>query len=285
MSIEPRTSAEKEKLVEALHTLRREDPSFQYDFDDETGQTTISGMGELHLEILRNKLTREMGLDVRVGKPRVSYRETITAQARAEGRFIRQTGGRGQFAVVELQVEPHQPQAETPSIVFEDRTKGGVVPKEYIKPVEEGVRGAATSGPLAGYPMLNLKITLTDGESHPDDSSDIAFEQAGILAFNKAVAAAEPVFLEPIMRLQVTTPEEYLGAVNGDLNARRAEIRKMDTRGDYRVLVALVPLAEMFGYTTQLRSLTQGRGSSTMEPSAYAQAPSQVADRILRMAY
>ncbi|MFP4353681.1 MAG: elongation factor G [Phycisphaerae bacterium] len=285
MSIEPRTSAEKDKLVDALNTLRREDPSFQYDFDSETGQTTISGMGELHLEILKNKLVRELGLDVRVGKPRVSYRETVKQLGQAEARFIRQTGGRGQFAIVELSVEPHTPEEGAPSIVFEDKTTGGVIPKEYVRAVEEGVRGAATSGPLAGYPMLNLKITLLDGQTHPDDSSDIAFEQAGIMAFNDAVAKAGPVLLEPIMRLQVTTPEEYLGAVNGDLNARRAEIRKMDTRGDYRVMVALAPLAEMFGYTTQLRSLTQGRGSSTMEPSRYAEAPAQVSEKILRLAY
>ena len=285
MSIEPRTSADKDRLGQALDTLRREDPSFQYRHEGETGQTTISGMGELHLEIIRNKLIRDIGLDVRVGKPRVSYRETITGSAEAEGRFIRQTGGRGQYGVVRLKVEAFVPAKGEKPIAFVDATRGGVIPKEYIAPVEQGVRDAATSGPLAGYPMLNIRVTLLDGQHHPEDSSDIAFEQAGALAFNEAVQKAQPVFLEPIMRLQVTTPEEYLGSVSGDLNARRAIIRKMETRGNYRVLVAQTPLAEMFGYTTQLRSLTQGRGSSTMEPSEYAVAPAQVGERILNSAY
>ena len=282
MSIEPRTNADKQKLIEALNTLRREDPSFQYRYNDDTGQTTISGMGELHLEIVKNKLVRDLGLEVRVGRPKVAYKETIQAAAQAEARFIRQLGGRGQFAVVRLRVEPFTPEPGGKVIAFEDATRGGEIPKEFVASVAQGVRDAAGSGPLAGYPLQNVKATLLGGETHPVDSSDIAFEQAGAMAFDQAVADAKPVFLEPIMRLQVSVPEEFLGAVTGDLNARRASIREMEQRGRFRVLWAEAPLAEMFGYSTQLRSLTQGRGTSTMEPHSYAPAPSHVADGILK---
>jgi len=282
MSIEPRTNADKQRLAEALGTLHREDPSFQYRFDQETGQTVICGMGELHLEIVHHKLVRDMGVQARVGRPTVAYKETIRAAATAEGRFIRQTGGRGQFGVVTLQIEPHEDNDARGAIVFEDQTKGGVIPREYIASVEQGVRDASTCGPLAGYPMLNIKVSLLDGKHHPIDSSDIAFQQAGAIAFNAAAVKASPVFLEPIMRLSVTTPEEYLGAVTGDLNARRAEIRQMSQRGAFRVLVVDAPLSEMFGYATQLRSLSQGRGTSTMEPHSYAPAPAQITERILR---
>jgi elongation factor G len=282
MSIEPRTNADKQKLGEALSTLRREDPSFRYQYNEETGQTTISGMGELHLEIIYHKMTRDLGLDVRVGKPSVAYKETIRTAAEAEGRFIRQTGGHGQYGVVTLRVEPFTPEPGGEPIEFEDATKGGVVPREFIPSVEEGARSAATSGPLAGYPMLNIRISLLDGKYHPVDSSTLAFQQAGALAFQGAAEKAGPVFLEPVMRLQVTTPEDYFGAVTGDLNSRRAEIFKMEQRGTYRVLHARAPLAAMFGYSTQLRSLTQGRGTSTMEPWSYAVVPAQVAESILR---
>ncbi|MDY6913975.1 MAG: elongation factor G [Planctomycetota bacterium] len=283
MSIEPRTNADKQRLADSLNSLRREDPSFKYRYDSETGQTTISGMGELHLEIVKNKLIRDAGLGVHVGRPSVAYKETIQATAEAEGRFIRQTGGRGQFGVVLLRVEPYVPaKPDDEPITFEDATKGGVVPREYISSVARGVNDAATSGPLAGYPLLNIKATLLDGKYHPVDSSDIAFQQAATLAFNAAVEKASPVFLEPIMRLQVTTPGEYLGAVTGDLNSRRAEIKQVEHRGRFRVLQARVPLAEMFGYATQLRSLTQGRGTSTMEPHSYAPSPVHVAEQILR---
>jgi len=284
MSIEPRSNAEKDRLAEALKVLRREDPTFASRFDGETGQITISGMGELHLEILRNRLVRDMGLDVRVGKPRVAYKETILASAEAEGRFIRQTGGRGQFAVVVLRVEPHMGAEGEPPVHFVDETKGGVIPKQYIASVADGARGAGTSGPLAGYPMINVKVTLLDGEHHPVDSSEVAFERAAVMAFDAAVEKANPVFLEPIMRLQVNTPEAYLGAVTGDLTGRRGEIRHMTARGGYRVVMAEVPLTETFGYSTQLRSLTQGRGTSTMEPCRYAPVPEPVAEKILRYA-
>jgi elongation factor G len=282
LSIEPRTNADKDRMEQALRGLQREDPSFKYSLDEETGQTTISGMGELHLEIVAHKLTRDMGLDIRVGRPKVSYKETILGSAQAEGRFVRQTGGRGQFAVVKLRVDPRTDAAKGEAFAFEDATRGGVVPKEFIPAVEEGARDASTSGPLAGYPLLNVKVTLLDGEHHPVDSSEIAFAQAGAQAFDEAVSKAQPVFLEPIMRVQVSTPEEYVGAVTGDLNARRAEIKEVQQRGQFRVLLAEAPLAEMFGYATQLRSLTQGRATSTMEPHTYAPAPSQVAEQIMQ---
>jgi len=282
MSIEPRRTADKQKLVDSLGVLKREDPSFEFRHNDETGQTIISGMGELHLEIIKNKLVRDMGVDVRVGRPRVAYKETIRSVAQEEGRFIRQTGGRGQYGVVVLEVAPLDSGDSEETLVFEDATKGGAVPRQFVPSVRQGVIDAASSGPLAGYPMQNLKVTLIDGKHHPVDSSELAFEQAAALAFSQAVARADPVFLEPIMALEVTTPEEYIGAVTGDLNARRAEIRRMDQRGPYRVVHAEVPLAEMFGYTTQLRSLTQGRATSTMEPLSYAVAPAHVAESILR---
>jgi len=282
MSIEPRTNADKARMVDALNVLRREDPSFQYRYDAETGQTTISGMGELHLEIVHHKLVRDLGLSVRVGRPSVAYKETIRSVAQTEGRFIRQTGGRGQYGVVELRVEPHAPDDGAESVVFIDGTKGAPIPREFLPSIEEGVRDAATSGPLAGYPMLNVKVTLLDGKHHPVDSSTVAFQQAGAMAFAQAVEQAEPVFLEPMMRLQISVPEDHLGAVTGDLNSRRAEIKEMESRGSYRVLHAVAPLAEMFGYSTQLRSLTQGRGTSTMEPHSYAPVPAHVAHEILR---
>ena len=281
-SIEPRTSADKQLLGEALNILQREDPSFRYRYDSETGQTVISGMGELHLEIVRNKLVRDMGVDVHVGKPRVAYKETICGTAEVEGRFIRQTGGRGQYAVVTIRLEPYTPVDADEPICFEDATRGGVIPKEFIASVKSGAIDAASSGPLAGYPMQNIKVTLLDGKHHPVDSSDLAFQQAAALAFREAAEKAQPVFLEPIMRVQVVTPEEYLGAVTGDLNARRAQITEMEHRGRYRVLTAEAPLAAMFGYTTSLRSLSQGRATSTMEPHSYAPVPPNVAASIMK---
>jgi len=282
MSIEPRTNADKQVLINALNTLRREDPSFQYNHDTESGQTIISGMGELHLEVIKHKMVRDLGLEIRVGKPRVSYKETILGSARAEGQFIRQIGGRGQYAVVTLRVEAFTPAGEEDPIVFIDETKGGVIPAHYIPFIREGVMDASTSGFLAGYPMLNVKVTLLDGKEHPVDSSELAFEQAGAMAFNAAIEQATPVFLEPIMKLTVTTPDDYFGAITGDLAARRAIITNQEMRGKYRVLTAEVPLGEMFGYTTQVRSLSQGRASATMEPHSYAPAPAQVAEHLLR---
>lgn len=282
MSIEPRTNADKQALLDALNTLRREDPSFRFRHHEETGQMVISGMGELHLEIVKNKIVRDRGLEVRVGKPRVSYKETILAVAEAEGRFIRQTGGRGQFGVVTLRVEPYQLAEGEETIRFEDQTRGGVLSKQYLPAVAQGVRDAATSGPLAGYPMQNIRVILLDGKEHPVDSSEIAFQQAAAMAFNEAVGKANPVFLEPIMRLSISTPEEYLGAITGDISARRGVIKGNEERGKYRLLTAEAPLAELFGYSTQLRSLSQGRATCTMEPLCYAPAPAHVAEQILK---
>ena len=283
MSIEPRTNAEKQQLLDALKSLRREDPSFGFRADSETGQTTISGMGELHLEIIRNKLVRDLKLDVHVGQPSVAYKESVTATASAEGVFERQLGGRGHYAAVTVRVEPYQPEAGAEPIVFANELSGeDGLSKEFLAAVEEGIKDAATAGPLAGYPMLKVRVVLTGAKTHPVDSTEIAFTQAAALAFEQAVNAAKPVFLEPIMALQVSTPEPYLGSVTGDLNARRAEIREVGSRGDYRVLSAQVPLAEMFGYSTQLRSLSQGRATCSMEPHSYAPAPQSVADKILR---
>jgi len=281
MAIEPRTNADKQKLADALHVLRREDPSFFFAYDGETGQSTISGMGELHLEIIKNKLTRDMGVDVRVGRPNVAYKETITAEATAEGRFIRQTGGRGQYAVVELHVRPFEVRHGEEHFRFVDALKGEAISRQYVPAVEQGARDAATSGTLAGYPIINVEVTLLNGKEHPEDSSDIAFAQAARLAFDQAVAKAQPVFLEPIMRVQISTPEEFFGAVSNDISRRRGDIKEDEHRGERRVITALVPLAEMFGYATELRSLTQGRATSTMEPSSYAPVPPDVAKGIM----
>ncbi len=281
MSIEPRTNADKQKLADSLVILKREDPSFFYAYDTETGQSTISGMGELHLEIIKNRLTRDMGVDVRVGRPNVAYKEAITTEATAEGRFIRQTGGHGQYGVVELVVKPFAPEQGEEHFRFIDALKGEAIPRQYVKSVEQGARDAATSGPLSGYPMVNVEVTLLDGKHHPEDSSDIAFMQAGRLAFDAAVARAKPTFLEPIMNVEISTPDEFFGAVSSDLSRRRGEIKETEHRGPRRILTALVPLAELFGYATELRSLTQGRATSTMEPSNYAPVPAEIAKGIM----
>jgi len=285
MSIEPRTSEDKRKLGEALVTIRREDPSFRAHFDEETGQTIIAGMGELHLEIIRNKIVRDMKVGVEVGKPRVSYRETITGSAtEVRGRFVKQTGGRGQFGDVVINLEPFtEEQAEeegldfTDHVAFESRIVGGVVPKEYIPAVELGVRRTAASGVLAGYPLINIKATLVDGSYHPVDSSAVAFEQAARLALTDACHKAGMTLLEPIMKVTITTPEEYFGAVSGDLSSRRAMIVGTEERGNVRVITAEAPLSEMFGYTTTLRGLTQGRATASMEPLDYRPLPPNLA--------
>jgi elongation factor G len=282
MSIEPRNSADRAKLGEAMETLRREDPTFESRFDRDTGQTLISGMGELHLEVLHHKLRRDMGIDVKVGRPRVAYKETVCAAAIGEGRFIRQIAGRGQFGVVTLRVEPYKPAAGEEPVKFANELPGDAIPRQFIPSIAEGVQDASRSGHLAGYPLENLLVTLVDGDSHPVDSSEMAFLQAASMAFEDAVTKAAPTFMEPIMSLQVVCPEESMGAVTGDLNARRAEIVNMTVRHSTRVIDAKVPLAEMFGYTTALRSLTQGRATSTLEPSHYQVVPRNVADGLLK---
>jgi len=282
MAVEPKTSADRDRLAEALGALARQDPTFDWRVDAETGQMLIAGMGELHLEIMVHRLQRDMGVSVRVGKPRVSYRETIQGCGEAEGRFIRQTGGRGQFAVVKLSVEPYEPRPGEESVQFEDKIRGGAISRQYIEAVGQAVREAARSGVFAGYPLINVKVTLLDGQEHPVDSSDLAFENAAALAFRQACEQAGVQLLEPIMRLEVVVPEEYFGAVVGDLNARRAEITDSLIRGDRRVIHAQAPLAEMFGYATALRSLTQGRASWVMEPSHFAAVPAHVAEALLQ---
>lgn len=285
LSIEPRSAGDKAKLAEALGVLRREDPSFGTHYNEDTGQTIISGMGELHLEILQHKLIRDMKVDVLVGRPRVAYKETITKHAQAEGKFIRQTGGRGQYGHIVLSVEPFKGEHDHGEVVCEDEVVGGVVPKEFIHPAMEGAKAAAGSGPLAGFPMADLKVTILDGSFHPVDSSAIAFEQAAAIAFHETMKKAFPVLLEPLMKLQVVVPEQFYGAVQGDLSRKRAVIHKTDQRGEMRVIDALVPLAEMFGYASDLRGSTQGRASYTMEPHSYAPVPEQISKKVLELAY
>jgi elongation factor G len=288
MSIEPKTAADKQKLGEALTTLKREDPTFQANYDDETGQTIIAGMGELHLEILRMKLTRDHKVDVLVGKPKVAYKETISFMAEARGKHVKQSGGRGQFGDCTVRVEPFtEAQAKEEelkwedSVAFENKIFGGSIPKEYIPSVEYGARQAAKTGVLANYPMINVKITLLDGSYHAVDSSQIAFELAGQIAFKDACRKAGLQLLEPIMKLVVTTPEEFVGNVNGDINRRRGLIVNSEQRGNTRIVEAEVPLSEMFGYTTELRSMSTGRASSVMEPLKYAPAPNSVKAAVL----
>jgi len=289
MSIEPKTADDKRKLSEALVTIRREDPSFRANYDDETGQTIIAGMGELHLEIIKNKLIRDMKVGVEVGKPRVSYRETITGGAQnVRGKFVKQTGGRGQFGDVIINIEPYtEEQAKedeinfTESVAFENKIVGGAVPKEFIPSVEYGVRQTALSGVMAGYQLINIKVQLIDGSYHPVDSSQVAFEQAARLALTDACQKAGLTLLEPVMKVVVTTPEEFMGPVTGDLNSRRGLIAGAEERGNTRIITAEVPLSEMFGYVTVLRSLTQGRANSSMEPLEYRPLPPNLAKEIV----
>jgi elongation factor G len=274
MSIEPVSGADKGKLAETLSALAREDPTFTYKFSEETGQTLISGMGELHLEILKNRMTRDYKLKVHVGKPRVSYRETIKKPVkRVLGSCIRQTGGSGLFAKVYLDVEPEtQPKGSAP-VRFVEAIKGGVIPREFVTAIEQSVRESARSGGRTGYPLVDLKVTLVDGETHDVDSNELAFRFAASDALDNAVKQAGPVILEPLMKLEVVTPPDYLGDIMADLMARRCEITNTFDRGPLRVIEARAPLAEMFGYSTSVRSLSQGRASYSMEPLEYAAAP------------
>jgi len=282
MAIEPRTSDDRQHLAEVLQTLTREDPTFEYRVDNDTGQTLISGMGELHLEVLTHRMLRDYHLDVKVGRPRVAYRETIREAAEADGRFIRQTGGHGQYGVVTLRVDP-RPGGDLGAdpLTFDVRLKGGVIPDEYIPAIERGVRDAAGAGIVTGYPLIDIQVTVIDGRFHEVDSSEIAFEAAGSLALRQAVEKAGVRLLEPIMRLRVVAPNEYFGDLTADLLARRAEIRETELRGTTRVISAMVPLATMFGYSTTVRSLTQGRATYSMEPSHYAVVPDDVAKGLL----
>lgn len=279
LSIEPKTKGDQEKMSLALQRLAAEDPSFRLHTDEESGQAIISGMGELHLEIIVDRLKREFGVEANIGRPQVTYRETLRKAAReVEGKFVRQSGGKGQYGHVVLTIEPLEPGG---GFVFEDATKGGVVPREYIPSVEKGIREALNSGVIAGYPIVDVKAILTFGSYHDVDSSEMAFRMAAILGFRAAAKQADPVLLEPVMKVEVETPEEYAGGIMGDLSSRRGHVQGMDEHFGGRIIRAEVPLAEMFGYSTSLRSLTQGRATYSMEFAHYAQAPRQVADAVV----
>jgi elongation factor G len=278
VAVEPKTRQDQDKLGVALNRLAQEDPSFNVSTDQETGQTIIAGMGELHLEIIVDRMKREFGVEANVGKPQVAYRETITQAAPGKEVYKKQTGGRGQYGHVEIEIEP----APGEGFVFENKITGGAIPKEYIKPVESGIRDAMERGFLAGYELVDIRVRLVFGSYHEVDSDERSFHIAGSLAFQDAVRKAKPVLLEPIMRIEVVTPDEYMGAVNGDLMRRRGQIEKTEPRpGGAQVITAFVPLSEMFGYTTDLRSATQGRATSTMHFERYDQAPKNVAEEVI----
>jgi len=283
MSIEPGDNTEAGKLADALANLKREDPTFECKIDSDTGQTIIRGMGELHLEILQNKLIREKGINIRVGKPRVAYKEAITKSAQAEGKFIRQTGGHGQYGHVVLTVEPWLTEDGhwSRDIEFQSKVGGDKVPREYIGSVESGARDALGCGVLAGYPVVGVKVTLIDGSFHPVDSSGLAFEQAAAIAVEKAMKVAGPVMLEPIMRLQTIVPQANFGAVQGNLLAKRGVITNCRIHGNMHVIDAKVPLAEMFGFSSEIRSATAGRGTFTLEPLSYEKVPENIAKEII----
>jgi elongation factor G len=277
VAIEPKTRADEERLSISLSRLALEDPTFRVTTDDETAQTLIHGMGELHLEIIVDRLLREFKVEANVGKPQVAYRETIRQPAEAQGRYVRQTGGRGQYGDVYLEVEP----APGEGFSFENKIVGGTIPKEFIPAVEKGIREALDTGVLAGYPIVDVKVQLTDGSYHDVDSSEMAFKIAASMGFKEALRRAKPVLLEPVMDVEVVTPEEYMGAVVGDLNSRRGRIVSMEARGTSQVIRAHVPLGQMFGYVTDLRSMTQGRATSTMQFARYEEVPSAIAEEIM----
>ena len=278
VAIEPKTRADQEQLHVALSKLSEEDPTFRVRQDDETGQTVMSGMGELHLEILIDRLFREFKVEANVGKPQVAYKEGIKKAVEATGRFIRQSGGRGQFGHVELEIEPGEPGT---GLIFESKIVGGNIPKEFINPVRDGIAESMTSGPVAGFPIEDIKVTLVDGSYHEVDSSEIAFKIAGSMGFKEGTRTASPFLMEPIMELEVVVPEQYLGDVMGDLNSHRGEIQGINPRSDAQVIKAFVPLSETFGYATRLRSLTQGRALFTMQFSKYQAVPNSITEEIV----
>ncbi len=278
LAIEPKTKADQEKLGTALGKLAQEDPTFKINTDPDTAQTIISGMGELHLEIITDRLVREFGVGVSVGKPQVAYKETIRQSAKAEGRYIKQTGGRGQYGHVKLEVSPLPPGS---GFEFLNEIVGGSIPREFIKPVEEGIKEAMQAGPLAGYEVRDVRVVLYDGSYHEVDSSEMAFKIAGSIGFKEALSRARPVLLEPIMSVEVVVPEQYMGDVIGDLNSRRGKIERMEPRAGTQVITAKVPLAEMFGYATDLRSKTQGRANYSMHFAHYEEAPKSVSEGVI----
>ncbi len=278
VAIEPKTKADQDKLSASLSKLMEEDPTFRVATDEDTGQTLISGMGELHLEIIVDRLLREFKVKANVSRPQVAYRETITKSVQAEGRFIRQTGGHGQYGHVVIQLEPAPKGA---GYIFENKIVGGVIPREYIAPISEGIKEAMNNGVVAGYPLVDIKVTLLDGSYHPVDSSELAFKTAGAIALHEGVKKAKPVLLEPMMKVEVVVPEEYLGEVLGDINARKGRIGGIHQRKDAQVVSATVPLSEMFGYATDLRSKTQGRAVYTMQFSHYQEVPETESQKII----
>ncbi len=277
IAIEPKTRADQDKLRDALQKLTEEDPTFKVIYNQETGQTVISGMGELHLEVIVSRLISEFKLGAKVGKPRVAYKETVSITARAEGKFIRQSGGHGQYGDVFVEIEPME---RGSGFKFIDSIKGGSLPRQYIPAVESGIKEAMETGVMAGFPVVDVKVTLYDGNYHDVDSSEIAFKMAGSIAFKEVSRKAKPVLLEPVMKLEVLTPEKFLGDLIGDLNSKRGHIESIDTQGEVYVIHCLIPLAEVFGYATRLRSLTQGRATHSMEFSRYKQLPADLAEQI-----
>ncbi|HEY7801173.1 MAG TPA: elongation factor G, partial [Dehalococcoidia bacterium] len=278
IAVEPKTKDDQDRMGEALSKLAEEDPSFRMKYDQETGQTILSGMGELHLDVIVDRMKREFRVESNVGRPEVAFKETIKQSARAEGRFVRQSGGRGQFGVARVEIEPLERGA---GFEWVDKVVGAEVPKEFIKPTEEGVRSALESGVVAGYPVIDVRVTLIGGDYHPVDSSEMAFKTAGSMAFQAAMDKANPVLLEPIMKLEISTPEDFYGGVLGDVSARRGHVIDYDQRGNLKVIRAMIPLAETFGYATELRSMTEGRANYSMEFDHYQEVPRNVAEKIV----
>ena len=277
VAIEPKTKAGQEKMGIALAKLAEEDPTFRTYTDEETGQTIIAGMGELHLEIIVDRLLREFKVEANVGKPQVAYKETVRKTVDVDHKYSRQSGGKGQYGHVKITLEPNE---SGKGYEFINKVVGGAVPKEYIPAVDAGIQGAMHSGVLAGYPVVDVKVTLFDGSYHEVDSSEMAFKIAGSMAFKEAMRKADPVLMEPIMKVSVIVPEDYMGDVIGDLNSRRGQIQGMEARGASQQIDAFVPLSEMFGYATDLRSRTQGRGQYTMEPSHYTEVPKSIQEKL-----
>ena len=278
VAIEPKTKAGRDKMTDALMRLAVEDPTFKTYTDETTGQTIIAGMGELHLEIIVDRLLREFHVEATVGKPQVAYKECVRKPAKGEGRFVRQTGGHGQYGHCVIELSPLEPGS---GYEFVDKTVGGVIPKEFIQPISDGVKEAALSGCLGGYEVVDFRCTLLDGSYHEVDSSEMAFHIAGSLAFKEAIKKADCSLMEPVMKVEIVVPDEYLGGVNADMASRRGRIVNTDTNGDLHVIDAMVPLSEMFGYATDLRSRSQGRGTFTMQFAQYESVPKNVAAKIL----
>ncbi|MEY4530763.1 MAG: hypothetical protein RLZZ156_1484, partial [Deinococcota bacterium] len=279
LSVEPKTKADQDRMGAGLAKLAEEDPTFRVETNQESGQTIISGMGELHLEILVDRLRREFKVESNVGAPQVAYRETITKRVDCEGKFVRQSGGRGQFGHVKITAEPL---GRGEGFQFENAVVGGEVPREFVGPAQKGMEESLTSGPLIGFPIVDLKVTMTGGSYHDVDSSEMAFKIAGSMALKEAVQKGAPAILEPIMRVEVVVPEEYMGSIIGDLNGRRGQIQGMDERGNARLVKAHVPLSEMFGYATDMRSMTQGRASYSMFFDHYSEVPRSIMETLIK---